>query len=258
MKERVGGKSDVIGLYHDGKSYNLVLHGNESKEIEEAAKLILSGIQLDVWKSLEVEESDRGRLVPLITVFGFSFVVIISFVLGGMVIGFNIIEEKESGAMRALMVTPITKNELIFGRSILGVLIPLVHALLAVLIFDIPGIDLLKLIIVTITSSIIGVVVGFLIGVMSSSQMSGIANMKISGWLLLMPVILAFILPEGAQIIFYWSPTYWSFVSLRDILNQSSNWASFALQILWICATTAVIFILMKSRIKKGLQTYLN
>ena len=152
----------------------------------------------------------------------------------------------------------ITKNELIFGRSILGVLIPLVHALLAVLIFDIPGIDLLKLIIVTITSSIIGVVVGFLIGVMSSSQMSGIANMKISGWLLLMPVILAFILPEGAQIIFYWSPTYWSFVSLRDILNQSSNWASFALQILWICATTAVIFILMKSRIKKGLQTYLN
>ncbi|WP_367362630.1 ABC transporter permease [Mesotoga sp.] len=206
----------------------------------------------------EVEESDRVRLVPLITVFGFSFVVIISFVLGGMIIGFNIIEEKESGALRALMVTPITKNELIFGRSILGVLIPLVHALLAVLIFDIPGIDLLKLIIVTITSSIIGVVVGFLIGVMSSSQMSGIANMKISGWLLLMPVILAFILPEGAQIIFYWSPTYWSFVSLRDILNQSSNWASFALQILWICATTAVIFILMKSRIKKGLQTYLN
>ncbi len=71
----------------------------------------------------EVEESDRVRLVPLITVFGFSFVVIISFVLGGMIIGFNIIEEKESGALRALMVTPITKNELIFGRSILGVLI---------------------------------------------------------------------------------------------------------------------------------------
>ena len=94
MKERVGGKSDVIGLYHDGKSYNLVLHGNESKEIEEAAKLILSGIQLDVWKSLEVEESDRGRLVPPITVFGFSFVIIISFVLGGMVIGFNIMKKK--------------------------------------------------------------------------------------------------------------------------------------------------------------------
>jgi len=94
LKERVGGKSDVIGLYHDGKSYNLVLHGNESKEIEEAAKLILSGIQLDVWKSLEVEESDRGRLVPPITVFGFSFVIIISFVLGGMVIGFNIMKKK--------------------------------------------------------------------------------------------------------------------------------------------------------------------
>ena len=77
----------------------------------------------------EVEESDRVRLVPLITVFGFSFVVIISFVLGGMIIGFNIIEEKESGALRALMVTPITKSELIFGRSIMGIVIPLFHAL---------------------------------------------------------------------------------------------------------------------------------
>ena len=151
----------------------------------------------------EVEESDRVRLVPLITVFGFSFVVIISFVLGGMVIGFNIIEEKESGAMRALMVTPITKSELIFGRSIMGIVIPLFHALVVTLIFDIPGIDYLKLIIVSAVSSIIGVVVGFLIGVVSSSQMSGIANMKISGWLLLMPVMLAFILPEGAQ----WVPS---------------------------------------------------
>ena len=174
MKERVGGKSDVIGLYHDGKSYNLVLQGNKSKEIEEAAKLILSGIQFDVWKSLEVEESDRVRLVALITVFGFSFVIIISFVPGGMVIGFNIIEEKESGAMRALMVTPITKNELIFGRSIMGIVIPLFHALVVTLIFDIPGIDYLKLMIVSAVSSIIRVVVGFLIGVVSSSQMNGI------------------------------------------------------------------------------------
>jgi len=174
LKERVGGTSDVVGLYYDGESYNLVLQGNESKEIEEAAKLILSGIQFDVWRSLEVEESDRVRLVPPITVFGFSFVVIISFVLGGMIIGFNIIEEKESGAMRALMVTPITKNELIFGRSIMGIVIPLFHALVVTLIFDIPGIDYLKLIIVSAVSSMIGIVVGFLIGVVSSSQMNGI------------------------------------------------------------------------------------
>ena len=97
------------------------------------------------------------------------------------------------------MVTPITKNELIFGRSVMEIVIPLFHALVATLIFDIPGIDYLKLIIVSTVSSIIGVVVGFLIGVVSSSHMSGIAKLKISGWLLLMPVMLVFILPEGAQ-----------------------------------------------------------
>ncbi|MDD3680043.1 ABC transporter permease [Mesotoga sp.] len=258
LKERVEEATDVIGIYYDGESFNLVLQGNESKEIEEAAKLILSGIQFEVWRSLEVEESNKGRFVPPITVFGFSFVVIISFVLGGMVIGFNIIEEKESGAMRALMVTPITKNELIFGRSIMGIVIPLFHALVATLIFDIPSIDYLKLMIVCVVSSMIGIVFGFLIGVVSSSQMSGIANMKISGWLLLMPVMLAFILPERAQWIFFWSPTYWSFVALRDILNLSSKWSGFAFQIFWICLTTAILFLLMKSKIKRGLQTYQN
>jgi len=76
--------------------------------------------------------------------------------------------------------------------------------------------------------------------------------MKISGWLLLMPMVIAFILPERAQWIFFWSPTYWSFVALRDILNLSSKWSGFAFQILWICLTTAILFLLMKSKIKGG------
>ena len=258
MKERVGRSDDSVAIYKKGESFNLFLQGNESEEIEEIAKIILTGLQSDTTRYIDFKESDQGRFVAPVTVFGFTFVVIISFVLGGMVIGFNIIEEKESGAMRALMVTPIKKSELILGRSILGIIIPLIHAFLAVLILDLPTMDYLKLIIVTISSSIIGIVVGFLIGVISSSQMSGIANMKISGWLLLMPVILGFILPERLHFIFFWSPTYWSFVVLKDIVNRSINWSSFAIQILWICLTTATLFLLMMSRIKKGLQTYLN
>jgi ABC-2 type transport system permease protein len=256
LKERVLDSGDTIGVYLKDGTYSLLMQGNEPEEIQALAKLVLSGILSEGISGVEFETTDNGKTLPPMTLFGFSFVVVLSFTLGGFIIGFNIIDEKESGAMRALMITPISKSEFIVGRSIIGVAVPLIHALLAVLVFAIGGIDILKLIIVTISSSFIGIAMGFLIGVMSSNQMSGLANMKISVLLLLMPVMLAFVLPENRQFIFYWSPTYWSFAALRDILNQSSEWATFLIQLLWITLTTAVIFMIMRGKIKTGLQNY--
>ena len=256
LKERVLDSGDTIGVYLKDGTYSLLMQGNEPEEIQALAKLALSGILSEGISGVEFETTDNGKTLPPMTLFGFSFVVVLSFTLGGFIIGFNIIDEKESGAMRALMITPISKSEFIVGRSIIGVAVPLIHALLAVLVFAIGGIDILKLIIVTISSSFIGIAMGFLIGVMSSNQMSGLANMKISVLLLLMPVMLAFVLPENRQFIFYWSPTYWSFAALRDILNQSSEWATFLIQLLWITLTTAVIFMIMRGKIKTGLQNY--
>lgn len=256
LKERVLDSGDTVGVYLKDGTYSLLMQGNEPEEIQALAKLALSGILSEGISGVEFETTDNGKTLPPMTLFGFSFVVVLSFTLGGFIIGFNIIDEKESGAMRALMITPISKSEFIVGRSIIGVAVPLIHALLAVLVFAIGGIDILKLIIVTISSSFIGIAMGFLIGVMSSNQMSGLANMKISVLLLLMPVMLAFVLPENRQFIFYWSPTYWSFAALRDILNQSSEWATFLIQLLWITLTTAVIFMIMRGKIKTGLQNY--
>jgi len=256
LKERVLDSGDTVGVYLKDGTYSLLMQGNEPEEIQALAKLALSGIVSQGISGIAFETTDNGKTLPPMTLFGFSFVVVLSFTLGGFIIGFNIIDEKESGAMRALMITPISKSEFIVGRSIIGVAVPLIHALLAVLVFAIGGVDILKLIIVTISSSFIGIAMGFLIGVMSSNQMSGLANMKISVLLLLMPVMLAFVLPENRQFIFYWSPTYWSFSALRDILNQSSGWATFLMQLLWITLTTAGIFMVVRGKIKTGLQNY--
>ena len=180
LKERVLDSGDTVGVYLKDGTYSLLMQGNEPEEIQALAKLVLSGILSEGISGVEFETTDNGKTLPPMTLFGFSFVVVLSFTLGGFIIGFNIIDEKESGAMRALMITPISKSEFIVGRSIIGVAVPLIHALLAVLVFAIGGIDILKLIIVTISSSFIGIAMGFLIGVMSSNQMSGLANMKIS------------------------------------------------------------------------------
>jgi ABC-2 type transport system permease protein len=256
MKDAVARGDDRIGVYESEGKYVLVMQGDESPQARELAELAISAILEGDTSLINIDFSDNGRVIPPITLFGFSFVVILSFTLGGFIIGFSIIEEKESGAMRALMVTPISKAEFLLGRSIMGISVPIVHALLAVLIFAIGGLDILKLIMVTVVSSVIGIVMGFLIGVMSSSQMTGLANMKISVLLLLMPVMIAFVLPENRQFIFYWSPTYWSFAALKDILTRNAEWGGFLLQLLWISLTTGLLFLLMRGKIKSGLKTY--
>lgn len=256
LKEKVALEDDRIGVYLEAGEYRLLLEGDESAGIEDLARSALSLLLSKEQPEILFNFTDLGKVLPPMTVFSFSFVVIMSFMLGGMIIGFNIIDEKETGVMRALMITPISRGEFILGKSIIGIVVPIIHTLLAVLIFSVGYIDIVKLLIVTVASSLTGIVVGFLTGVMSSNQMSGIANMKISALLLLLPAMLAFVLPEKGQFVLYWAPTYWSFAAIRGILNRSTNWTDFLGQLFWICLTTGVLFLLLRGKIKSGLKSY--
>ncbi|TYB97964.1 MAG: ABC transporter permease [Kosmotoga sp.] len=257
LKNVVANDDDTVGVYMEDGKLSLLLQGNESDQTKELAKLSLTGIILkDV--SGEIKTSDLGKTLPPTILFGFCFTVILSYTLGGLVIGFNIIDEKESEAMKALMITPISKNELIVGRSIVGIVVPIIHALLAVLIFGVTGIDILQLVIITLVSSIIGIVLGFFIGVISSNQMTGIANMKISVLLLLLPVLVSIVLPENQHFFLYWAPTYWSFTAISDILTQSIGWTDLSYKMLWIAMTTGLLFIIISKKTKTGLKTYLH
>ncbi|MFO7881335.1 MAG: ABC transporter permease [Kosmotogaceae bacterium] len=258
MEEVVAREDETVGVYTtDDGEISLLLQGNESEQTRELAKLSLTGFMMNGFVS-DIETSDLGKTLPPVILLGFSFTVILSYTLGGLVIGFSIIDEKESEAMKALMVTPISRNELIVGRSIVGIVVPVIHALLAVLIFGVTGINLIQLIVITIISSIIGIVLGFFIGVISSNQMTGITNMKISVLLLFLPVVVSLILPENQHIFLYWAPTYWSFSAIRDILTQSIGWTELSYKMLWIAITTGLLFIFIWKKIRAGLKTYLH
>jgi ABC-2 type transport system permease protein len=116
------------------------------------------------------------------------------------------------------------------------------------------GINMLMLLIITLVSSLIGIVFGFAIGFISSNQFNGITNMKIGLLILMIPTILAFFLPKGAQIFLYWAPTYWSAMALKDLVNVQQRWGNMFVQISGIILTLAIFILILTPRFKKTLK----
>jgi len=222
VKNRVGEYDDVVGIVlDDSGALTIVCQGNESMEVVELTELVLKEIISPKSLPVKFEESNLGNSVPFVTVFSLIFIIMISFLVGGLVIGFNIIDEKESNTLKALNVTPMTRWDFIVGRSLIGLIIPIIHAYLAVWIFRIPNINYAMLLVITFSSSLTGLVFGFLIGAISKNQMSGIANMKVLMIIIVLPLFLSLFLPAERQFFLYWAPTYWTFVALKDLVLQN-------------------------------------
>ncbi|OAA31532.1 hypothetical protein AT15_05515 [Kosmotoga arenicorallina S304] len=253
LMERIEGYDDFLGIRMEKGKLILIAQGNEPEEYLSLASEILSYSLNPSGKLLSFTESELGRKLPPLSLYGFVLVIIGSFLFGGMIIGFNIIEEKEEETLKALQVTPMGTLDFIAGRSLIGFLAPIFHAFVVVWILGISEFNPLMLFILTISGSVIGVVFGFWIGVISTNQMNGIANMKISFSVLVLPVFLAMTLPEKSHIFLYWAPTYWTFISVKNLLLQLQTWPGLLKDITLIIATSMLFVLATFKKIKAGL-----
>lgn len=253
IEARVAKVDDIIGVMpKSDQSYIIISQGNEG----EGASYIVRQIIEDLNKPLQERSivfSDIGATMSSVTIYGASSVIIMAIILAGMVIGLNIIEEKEASTMSALSVTPMRKMEFIAGKSFIGLLLPIVEALFAAWILNLSNINIAMLLVMTFVSSLIAAIFGFLIGVLSSNQIAGIANMKFLLLFVSASFIGAVMLPEGAQMFLYWSPLYWSTIGLIKVITNSATWFQIAQYATWIVGLTILVFMLSAGKIKKGL-----
>ncbi len=258
MHQMIRDQGGLFGVEGTDYGYSLILFGNESDDEVAIAQTVIASLVNGFDPLDRFEIADLGKTLSPVALIFFIFVVVISFLLGGLAIGFNLIDEKETNAIKGLAVTPMRGLELILGHSIMGAVLPVIHALVAILILGLLDVEIGKLVLVTVVSSPVGIITGFFIGVSSGNQMAGIANMKVGNTFLLIPVVLAFILPETRHVFLYWIPTYWSYAALNDILLRSADWSSFSRQILWLLLTTGLFAALLGTKIRSGLKTYLG
>lgn len=253
IESRVDRTDDIIGVTknEDGK-YVVILEGNEEESSKYIAQQILAGME-DKTTDIEISFSDIGRSMSSIAVYGATSVIIMAIVLSGMVIGLNIVEEKESRTISALRVSPMGRMEFIFGKSLIGLLLPIVETLIILRVLGITDIDLGMALVMTVASSFVAVIMGFLMGVLSSNQISAIANMKFLLIIVSGSVIGAIVMPQNLHVFLYWSPLYWSTIGLVEIITNTAAWSNIAVYTLWITALSALVFLSFKRRIAKGL-----
>ena len=254
MDERVTKTDDYLGVFWEGESYTIVQQGNE-QDLGEVLEFVINSMEirnLDI--PAEVRISDVGWTLSPMKQYGGSLLVIFMSVMGGMVIVLNLIEEKTSNTLAAMNVSPVTRKEYVMGKSFIGFVVPIFHVIATLLILDYGDIDILKVIVVTLSIAVISVLIGFLIGVTNDDMMGGIASMKAVFTPVLASVFGAIFLSAKWQFLLYWSPFYWAFRSMDAIILKQATWGGIMINTAIILALTGIVFLLLNKRIREGLN----
>jgi len=254
IKNRVMQSDDVVGITKDGTKYEIILEGNETENTDIVTKQILmhfegAGSELPV----EIKFSDIGWRISPLAQYGAITLVIMTTVLGGMMISFGIVEEKQSGTIGAVYASPVGRIEFVTGKSILGFIIPIAQSIAVMMIFRFTDVNFAMLLLVILCSSLIGILIGFVIGVIANDQISAVSSMKMTFLPAAASVIGAILLPSRWLPVLYWSPFYWTFAAINDLILKRETWANTLTYCGAILLLTPFAFLLFKKRIKTGL-----
>ncbi len=91
---------------------------------------VSSAASATITLAVAVDFSNVGTTYSPIAKIGLISMPILSLVLGGMVVSMNIIEEKESLTFAALNASPLTRFEFIVGKSLIGSMISVIQIVL--------------------------------------------------------------------------------------------------------------------------------
>lgn len=254
LYERVEGTDEVAGIDYVEGEYVIVLQGNEKTVSKNTAAMILDEYLKTEESLVDVKISDVGVKESPVRRLGTIFILLFSMVAPGLMVGINLVEEKESNTLAALNVTPLTRWELYSGKITFGLVLSMFHVFAVVFIMGYGDVNFLMLVAAFLSSSFIASVLGFLTGATADNQVAAIALVKLS----FMPVMLSFagsiIIPERWQIFLYWSPFYWDYKVLEGILTKNIEWS----QVLYYCGlillTSTAFYLIFRRKIIRGLQ----
>lgn len=247
LEKRVLAYDDTVGIVPARpEGHTVVLEGNESHDSRVLPGMVLAhlsrggGADGGPVAGIAQVEVTAAR-VPLRELMG-AYLALGALFLTGTMMGFHIIEDKESRMLAALWVTPLSPRTYVAARSLLVVALSAVLVQAAVRLMGLTEFNSLHLLLVTLAGGLTAVLLGFLIGALSNNQISGIANLKFVSILVLLLPGLSLVLPERYMPVLYWLPPYWVFAAYRAVLEQQAGWAAVWPPALW-SLVTAVLFL---------------
>ncbi|MAT43623.1 MAG: ABC transporter substrate-binding protein [Anaerolineaceae bacterium] len=254
IETRVKKRDHIVGILPDGDRYYIMSQGNEPESVIEMAKLVnmyyAEGINLE---DATAKLFEFGETVPPLKKMLTNTLIIMISILGGMLITFNIIEEKTDHTISAMNVTTVSKNAYLLGKSLVGMLYPVFSTIVILLITGFRDVNLGQLILMVIVSSFLSLLIGFIQGINNDDVMSAAASVK----MLFLPVGAAIaaieLLNQKWQILFYWIPFYWTYKGNDAVLLNSATWPQILLYSGIVLALGLIVYLYLSPKIRKGL-----
>lgn len=252
LERRVLAFDEVIGVEAAGGSYRLVLEGNESEASRELAGIVLDrALDGTSLPAAEIEQVGRAR-VPFREWIG-VFMALSAMFFGAMVMGFHIVEDKESRVIQALWVTPLSRGEYIAARSLMVLALAIVTAFAGLWALGITGYNVAQVALTALLGGVTGILFGFLMGATSPNQIAAFAFVKLGFLPLLLPAVAALLMPDRLEVLLYWAPTYWAYVALKSILIDGAGWGALWLPLAAMLGLTVAALAAALPWLRRGL-----
>ncbi len=256
IEDRVRKRDNIVAILPDvGDKYLILKQGNEPDYIVDYVKSLLSFDYYDISMEDSISEIlEYGREIPPLKKLMVNTALIFTSILGGMIIALNIVEEKNDNTISAMHLSPVSRLGFIAGKSMIGVVIPMVGAILLIVVTGFTGINYLHALIMVSTSCIISILIGFIEGINNDDVMNAAGNMKMLFLPLFGSIAAEELLADKWQFLFYWIPFYWTYKGNDLVLSNKGSWLDIIKYSGIVLAISLVVFIVLAPRIRKGLE----
>lgn len=257
VNERVLRRDEVFGILPaDNSTIKIIAQGNESESSTRLAKGLNALYDLNALNLQEsrVSFADFGKKTqPLKTSLSISLLLIVT-IVASMLTALNLIDEKSDKTIRAVNVTPMKQTVYLLSKAILGFLVLIIDSVAVLFILGITTISWIQMFMMLISIGVLSAILAFIMGLNSRDFIEAAGTMK----LLMLPLVASILVYEltsdAWHYTVWWSPFFWAYKGLHEIMNGVSSWKNISIYTLVILFLCALVFKLSTKKIRKGLN----
>jgi len=258
VEKRVLARDEVIGVVSSSDGYELLAQGNESEYSVKMAKALTSLYNLGAFEDEDFQSrmsfySFNEKVAPLKLALSIGLILMIT-VISSMIIALGLVDEKSDKTIRAANVTPMKQTSYVLAKSAVGIIDLLLTSVIVLLILGIYDINWIQMIIMIISCSFISIILAYVMGLTSTDFIEAAGTVKIVMLPLLGSVLVYELAAESWHWTVMWSPFFWAYKGITEIINHTATWGNIGIYTLIIVVISAVVFKIGSIQIRKALN----
>ena len=216
LVRRISGADSIAGVLMRGQTFVLLVEGNEAQGFAEArAQLIGAVLSGETQEYTAVAVESQHSLAYTISM---ACILLLALFIGGASMGLSGVNERESGVLRAITISPMTLFSYVASKLLPALLFGMIGIACCVLIMGRMD-TLAPFLLLAGGSVLVSGIIAFLIITFSDNKIAAVGVLKIIMPVFLIVGISAVFVPQGWSILYYALPMYWQYTAMDAILT---------------------------------------